>query len=265
MSSSHIYVENVSVEYPIYSANSRSMKRSMLHLSTGGRLGLNRDDRVAVQALRNVSLRFSHGDRVGLVGPNGAGKTTLLRVLAGVYEPVVGAIEINGHVTCLFDLSLGMDAEATGFENITIRGLVLGFTPTQIEARRGEIAEFSGLGPFLGMPLRTYSSGMALRLAFSISTTIKPDILLMDEWIGVGDAAFMRKAEERARTVIGDAGILVLASHSTALIEHVCNRVIWLDAGEVRADGEPREVLSAYLAASDAPETSATSDARSQL
>jgi lipopolysaccharide transport system ATP-binding protein len=239
-------VERVSVNYPIYNADSRSLKRSVIHFSTGGRIGLGAKDRVVVQALKNVSISLEEGDRVGLVGPNGAGKTTLLRVLAGVYEPAVGRLETQGHVVSLFDLMLGMDAEATGDENIVIRGLILGLSPQEIQEKRDEIASFSELGDFLEMPVRTYSAGMALRLAFSVSTAVKPDILLMDEWIGVGDASFVRKAEERARTLIGDAGILVLASHSEALIEQLCNRAIWLEHGEIRADGPTADVLKAY-------------------
>jgi len=247
-----VRLDQVMVEYPIYSAYSRSLKRSVLHVSTGGRLGLNTRDRVVVQALNDVTLHFDQGDRVGLVGANGAGKTTLLRVMAGVYEPVLGKVEINGRVTSLFDLSLGIDPEATGLENILLRGLVLGLTPQQIEEKRDEIIAFSDLGQYIEMPVRTYSAGMGLRLAFAVSTCIRPEILLMDEWIGVGDANFTKKAEERAAALIGDAGIMVIATHSPVLIERTCNRAIWLDHGTVRADGSPREVLSAYDAESRA-------------
>ena len=243
-----VRLDHVMIEYPIYSAYSRSLKRSVLHLSTGGRLGLNTRDRIVVQALQDVTLRFDQGDRVGLVGANGAGKTTLLRVMAGVYEPVLGTVEIHGRVTSLFDLSLGIDPEATGLENILLRGLVLGMTPRQIEEKRDEIIAFSDLGQYIEMPVRTYSAGMGLRLAFAVSTCIRPEILLMDEWIGVGDANFTKKAEERAQALIGDSGIMVIATHSPALIENTCNRAIWLDHGSVRADGSPQEVLRAYYA-----------------
>jgi lipopolysaccharide transport system ATP-binding protein len=241
-----IELDHVSVEYPIYSANGVSLKRSMLSLSTGGRLGLTASDRVVVRALSDISLTFGQGDRVGLVGSNGAGKTTLLRVMAGVYQPLAGTVKVNGCVTSLFDLSLGIDPEATGLENILLRGLVLGLTPQQIREKRDEIIAFSDLGQFIEMPVRTYSAGMGLRLAFAVSTSFKPEILLMDEWISVGDANFTKKAEERAQALIGGSGIMVIASHSPALIQHICNRAIWLDRGTVRADGDPTEVIREY-------------------
>jgi ABC-type polysaccharide/polyol phosphate transport system ATPase subunit len=246
MSLPFIKLDRVTIEYPVYSADSRSLKRSLLNLSSAGRLGLGVDQRVVVRALNDISLDLTHGDRVGLIGVNGAGKTSLLRALAGVYEPIQGSIEINGRVISLFNLTLGMDAEATGYENILIRGLILGLTQGQISAKRREIMDFTELGAFLDMPLRTYSSGMMLRLAFAISTSIVPDILLLDEWIGVGDAGFLRKAEERARALVSEVGILVVASHQIPLLEHVCNRIVWLDGGTVRDDGPTKQVLADY-------------------
>lgn len=241
-----IRLDDVSIEYPIYNTDARSLKRAMLTLPLGGRIGIGSGDRIVVQALRSVSLRFESGDRVGLIGHNGAGKTTLLRVLAGVYEPVTGRTETSGRIASLFDMMLGMDPEATGEENIMIRGLILGLGAEQIRAKRDEIAEFTELGEFLTMPVRTYSTGMRLRLAFAISSCVTPDILLMDEWIGVADESFTRKAEERARALIGDVGILVLATHSLPLMEHICNRVVWLENGAVKADGPPAEILRRY-------------------
>jgi ABC-2 type transport system ATP-binding protein/lipopolysaccharide transport system ATP-binding protein len=247
-----IHLDHVSIEYPIYSSHGRSLKRLMVHASTGGRLGMGDRDRVVVKALSDITLRFEHGERVGLVGPNGAGKTTLLRALTGVYEPVAGSIEINGRVTSLFDLSLGIDPDATGYENIQLRGLIIGLSPAEIEARRQAIADFTELGEFLDMPVRTYSAGMGLRLAFAVSTSLHPEILLMDEWLAVGDAMFLKKAEERTRAFIGEVGVMVTASHSTALLRSICNRVIWLDQGRVVRDGPPGDVIDAYLAASGA-------------
>jgi ABC-type polysaccharide/polyol phosphate transport system ATPase subunit len=248
-----IELNHVTIDYPVYNADSRSLKRSLLHLSTGGQLGLTENDRVVVRALRNITCLLQHGDRVGLIGPNGAGKTTLLRTLAGVYEPVAGSITVNGRVTTLFDLALGMDPEATGYENIMIRGLMIGLKPDEIKSKSEEIAQFTELGRFLEMPMRTYSTGMALRLAFAVSTSVTPEILLMDEWIGVvGDASFVRKANERARNVVGTVSILVVASHSNALLANLCNRVIWLDHGTVRRDGPASDVLREYLTHYDA-------------
>lgn len=243
-----IKLDRVTVEYPIYSAFGRSLKRSVLHLSTGGRLGLENNDRVVVRALEDINLTFDQGDRVGLLGSNGAGKTTFLRLLAGVYEPVSGTVEISGRVTSLFDLWLGIDPESTGTENILLRGLLLGLTPQQIRDRREEITAFADLGDYIHMPVRTYSAGMGLRLAFAVSTSVKPDILLMDEWISVGDANFTKKAEERMNALIGNSGIMVVASHSLELVRHTCNRAIWLDRGAVRADGDPAEVIEEYRA-----------------
>jgi lipopolysaccharide transport system ATP-binding protein len=246
MSDVFMKLDDVVVEYPIYNADARSLKRSVLDLSTGGKIGRGSRDRVVVQALNGVSMEFQHGERIGLVGGNGAGKTTILRVMAGVYEPVKGRVQSSGRISTLFDLSLGMDPEATGEENIMMRGLVLGLSVPQIAAKREEIAEFTELGDFISMPVRTYSAGMALRLAFAVSTCITPDILLMDEWIGVGDAGFQIKAEKRARTLVGDVGIMVIATHSAAMIEALCSRVIWLDKGIVRADGAPADVIKEY-------------------
>lgn len=241
-----IACENVSVAFPLYGGGSRSLKKTLMHLGTGGRVGRDASDRVCVQALSEVSLVIEHGERVGLVGPNGAGKTTLLRVLAGIYEPTYGAVRCEGRVVPLFDPALGMDPEATGYENITLRGLLLGLSPQEIRERAEEVAAFTELADYLAMPVRTYSTGMMLRLAFAISTCIKPEILLMDEWIGLGDAHFLEKAERRMDRVIDSASILVIASHSPAIIKQWCNKAVLLGRGEVVAAGAVDEVLSAY-------------------
>ena len=240
--------DRVSLEFPIYSARGRSLKRSVLQLTTGGRIGLDARDRAVVSALSNISLTAEHGERIGIVGHNGAGKSTILRAIAGVYEPVRGIISVRGKVGSLIDLTLGMDLEATGYENIRIRSLLLGLSPAEIAECTEEIAQATELGEFLSMPIRTYSSGMLLRLAFAISTSIAPDVLLMDEWMGVGDASFLKKAHNRLMGLVGRSGILFLASHSTVTIMENCTRVIWLDKGEMRADGSPGEVLREYEA-----------------
>jgi ABC-type polysaccharide/polyol phosphate transport system ATPase subunit len=241
-----IQLDHVSVQFPIYNANARSLKSRMMHMTTGGRIGRDAGNRVCVEALDDVSLLFEHGDRVGLVGHNGAGKTTLLRVLAGIYEPTLGAIYSEGRAAPMFDISLGIDPEATGFENIMLRGRFFGLEPKQIRARMDEIAAFTELGDYLAMPVRTYSTGMTMRLAFAVSTSIEPEIMLMDEWIGVGDASFVEKAQHRLRELVGRAGILVVASHSTKLLEHTCNKGVLLNAGKVEAVGPIAEVLRAY-------------------
>ena len=244
-----ITCENVSVDYPLYGAGSRSLKKTLMRMGSGGRISRDAGDRVCVQALRDVSLHIDHGERVGIIGSNGAGKTTLLRVLAGIYEPTRGVVRHEGHISPLFDTTLGMDTEATGYENIVLGGLFLGLSPREIRGRTDEIAEFTELGDYLSVPVRTYSTGMMLRLAFAVSTCIDPEILLMDEWIGVGDAHFLEKAERRMERLVGQSRILVIASHSDALIKRLCNKVVLLDHGEVKAIGLVADVLDRYNAA----------------
>lgn len=241
-----LHLENVTVEFPIYNAGTRSLKHKVMNIGSGGRLSRDAGNRITVVALRDVSALLKHGDRVGLVGRNGAGKTTLLRAMAGIYEPSYGNVTCSGQLATMFDVTLGMDIEGTGFENIYRRGVILGLTRQQIDARMDDIIQFTELGDYLRIPVRTYSSGMLLRLAFAISTTIEPDILLMDEWIGVGDAHFIRKAEERLQRLVDRSGILVLASHSEDLMRKVCNRVIHLEQGRVVADGPTEQVLESY-------------------
>lgn len=242
----NIRLESVTVDFPIYSARTRSLKTSLLHKGTGGRIGNNAESVLCVRALEDVSLTIEHGDRVGLVGHNGSGKTTLLRVLAGVYEPPQGRVWRQGRVTSLIDVGLGIDHETTGYENIMTRGLLLGLTPKDIQKRTDEIAAFSELGEYLALPVRTYSTGMLMRLTFAVCTCIKPEILLMDEWLSVGDAAFVEKAERRLEAFIDRAGILVLASHDLELLGRVCTKGILLDAGRVRASGPIEDVAGEY-------------------
>ncbi|MBM3486315.1 MAG: ABC transporter ATP-binding protein [Alphaproteobacteria bacterium] len=246
-----ITLDRVSVDFPVYSGggSGRSLKRFAMRRATGGRFGRGITDRVVVHALADVTLAFRHGDRVGLVGRNGAGKTTLLRVIAGVYEPTRGTIVRAGHVAPLFDPTLGMDLDATGFENIVLRGLLLDIPIADIKARMDEIAAFTELGDHLSLPVRTYSSGMTLRLAFAVSTCFDPEILVMDEWIGVGDAHFIEKAERRLESFIGRSSVLVVASHSEPLLRRLCNKAVLLDAGRVAAFGPVAEIFAAYNAA----------------
>lgn len=235
------------VEIPIFNANSRSLKTQLMQIATGGKLTSDYSGHVVVRALHDLNFKLADGDRVGLVGHNGAGKSTLLRVLSGVYAPTLGQVHLQGQVASLIDVSLGIDHEATGRENIFLRGALLGLSKKEINAKLDEIVEFSELGDFIDMPVRTYSSGMHLRLAFSVSTVIRPEILLMDEWLSVGDEGFKHKAEARMAELVKSTKILVIASHSRDLIMHTCNRVLWLEHGALKMDGKPEEVCAAYF------------------
>ena len=229
-----IYARDLVVEFPIYGATGhRSFKKSLLNMATGGALSIDAAKHTVVRALDNLNFEFHEGDRVGLVGHNGSGKTTLLQVLAGIYEPVSGELKVNGRATSMLGISLGMDAEATGLENIYLRGKLMGLTERKIDAMVDEIADFSGIGEYLNLPLRTYSSGMAMRLAFSVSTSIEADIILMDEWLSVGDADFNKKAEGRLNKMVDSARLLVLASHSPELVKNQCNLILTFEHGRI--------------------------------
>jgi lipopolysaccharide transport system ATP-binding protein len=200
-----------------------------------------------VKALSDLTFTFSDNDRVGLLGHNGAGKSTLLRTIAGVYSPTEGEVQIDGSVGSLIDVSLGINPEATGRENIYVRGQLLGLTKGEIRKVYDDIVQFADLGDFTEVPVRTYSTGMHLRLAFAVSTVVRPEILLMDEWLSVGDEEFKVKAEDRLGRLVSDTKILIIATHSRSLIEQVCNRVVWLEHGKVRMDGPALEVAKAYF------------------
>ncbi len=234
-----IVAKDAVVEFPIYTGMHRSLKSAVLNATTGGRLARDAANRIAVRALDGVSFELRAGDRVGLMGHNGAGKSTLLRMLSGIYEPISGSLKVEGRVATLLELQLGIDPDATGYENILLRGVMAGLKLREIRARIDEIAEFTELGDYLGMPVRTYSSGMLLRLAFAVSTSVEADILLMDEWLSVGDAEFSKKASARLQQLVERTPILVIASHSKELIGRVCNRVFELEHGQVheRAPG----------------------------
>ena len=188
-----------------------------------------------VTALKEVSFALEAGDRLGLVGANGAGKTTLLKVLAGIFEPTGGELRVSGRTDSLFNINLGFRKEATGRRNIVLRGLINGWSMAEIDAKMDEIIAFSELGDFIDVPLKAYSQGMAARLAFSVATSLEPEILLMDEWIGAGDARFQAKAKERMNAIAEKAGIIVLASHNHKLLQRTCNKILELEAGRVVA------------------------------
>ena len=229
----YIKAQDLVVEFPIFDTPHRSLKQTVLNATTGGRIGRDAGNRIVVRGVDSVSFEIRQGDRVGLIGHNGAGKTTLLRVLSGIYEPLSGELVVQGRTATLLDLSLGIDPDATGNENIVLRGIIAGLHPQEIRRRLPEIAEFTGLGDYLEMPLRTYSSGMRLRLAFAVSTSIQADVLLMDEWLSVGDESFSQKAAARLDELVRRSPILVLASHSHSLVSRVCNRAFRMERGKL--------------------------------
>jgi ABC-2 type transport system ATP-binding protein len=239
-----ITTKDACVDFPIFDAKSRSLKKTVMGL-VGGNIAS--ESKVPIiEALRDITLHLEHGARVALVGHNGAGKTTLLRLLAGIYEPTRGVAEIRGRVAPIFDLGVGMDPEITGLENIMIRGLFLGMTRRQMEERVDDIAEFTELGDFLRMPLRTYSTGMRVRLALGVVTSIDPEILLLDEGIGAVDAAFLEKSKRRLSELVDRSGLLVFASHSDEFLRELCDTAIWMEHGQVRQQGHIEEILQAY-------------------
>lgn len=235
-----IVAENVVIEFPIYDAGHRSLKKQLLSATTGGRIARDAQNRMTVRALDGISFEIHPGDRVGLMGHNGAGKTTLLRALSGVYEPITGSLSIQGSMASLLDVSLGIDPEASGYENIVLRALLMGLKPDEIERRLGGIAQFSELGQYLDMPVRTYSAGMQLRLAFAVSTSVDADILLMDEWLIVGDSDFQPKAKRRMDELVERAKILVIASHDHSLLKQNCNRFFQLEHGKFKTSPSNR-------------------------
>jgi len=239
-----IHVDNASIDFPIFDAKSRSLKKTVLGL-VGGNIAT--EAKVpTIEALRDITLDLEHGARVGLVGHNGAGKSTLLRLLSGIYEPTRGRATVDGRVAPVFDLGVGMDPEISGYENIIIRGLFLGMTRKQMEKRVDDIADFTELGDFLAMPLRTYSTGMRVRLALGVVTSIDPEILLLDEGIGAVDAAFLEKARTRLNDLVARSGLLVFASHSDEFLGELCDTGIWMEQGRVKAHGPLRDVVRAY-------------------
>jgi lipopolysaccharide transport system ATP-binding protein len=229
-----ITARNLSVDFPIFGMTSnRSFKKSLMNIATGGALAKDASNRVSVRALDDLSFDFYEGDRIGLVGHNGCGKSTLLQVLAGIYEPTSGELTVEGRITSMLGITLGMDAEATGLDNIYLRGRILGLKKTTIDGMVDEIADFAGIGEFLHLPMRTYSSGMSMRLAFAVATSVEAEIILMDEWLSVGDADFVSKAKARLTSLVDKARLVVIASHDHAIISDQCNKVIRLEHGKI--------------------------------
>lgn len=244
-----IEAQNLSLHYPLMGGadkhiNSERVPESVV---TVGR-------KKYILALRNLSFQINKGHNVGLIGRNGSGKSTLLRVLGGIYTPTGGRVETSGKVSSLFGMNLGIQPDATGRENVVLRGTIKGWSRRKLEEKIPEIIEFSELEEFIDLPLRTYSDGMRMRLLFAIATVFSPEILLLDEWIGAGDAKFQSKAKDRMNSLVSTAGITVIASHNRGLIQSVCDRGIWLHKGVLRAYGPIGDVykeMDAFFAKHD--------------
>lgn len=243
MDNCYIKLQNVDLYYPSHIYNATTLKQEVFSLL---KLQKKKEKLDNVHALRNFSLTVKEGEKLGIIGHNGAGKSTLLRTMAGIYPIKSGSLEVKGEIRSLFDLALGFDLESTGRENIMYRGLLLGETPNTIRQQEQDIIDFAGLGEFIDYPIRSYSSGMLIRLAFAISTSISGEILLLDEVIAAGDASFTAKAKERMTGLMSQAKILVLVSHDLTTIKDVCNRVILLKQGQIIKDGNPQEVIKYY-------------------
>lgn len=228
-----IKAHNLSLNFPVYSHHSRSFKNSMINKALGGFIEKKNQSHFSISALNNINFELNAGDRLGIQGHNGSGKTTLLRVLAGVYKNYTGQLMVRGSISSLIDISLGMDPEATGYENIRMRGIMMGLSLKQIKNLEDEIADFSELGVYLNLPIRTYSTGMHMRLGFSVSTAIKSEIVIMDEWLSVGDDNFKAKAEKRLKEFLTEKSILILASHSPELINKICNKKLEICHGKI--------------------------------
>ena len=235
-----IRLDKVSLNYPLIGAKRREG-------DSAARVGSQRT-RSGIEALHEISFELGQGERLGLIGHNGSGKTTLLKVLAGVLHPDEGEMDIRGEVAALFNLGVGVRADATGERNIILRGLAHGLSLQEARDKIAEISEFTGLQDYIDLPVRTYSAGMQMRLIFALATAFGQDILILDEWIGAGDAAFAHKVAERLDALVARAGITVLASHRPALIKQQCSQALWLERGQVRALGPADEVVDAYVA-----------------
>ena len=243
----YIKLDQASVVLPVFNSSSRSITNTLVSAATGGALTDQKGGHVSIEALKNLNLEIVSGERLGIVGHNGAGKSTLLRLLSGIYEPSSGVISRSGSVASLVDISLGINPESTGRENIFLRGKLMGLSKAEIDQKIDESIEFSELGDYINLPVRIYSSGMLLRLAFSVSTAITADILIMDEWLSVGDGSFAERSSNRLQELVDNSDILIIASHNRALIEKVCNRVIWLEHGSIKMMGSMKEIASQYF------------------
>lgn len=255
MPGNYLSVRNVSLRFRVYGVGGLSLKKQIISFGTGGRLARDANNHFVVEALNNVSFDLEEGDRLGIVGSNGSGKSTLLRVLAGIFRPQDGAVRSQGRLAAIIDPSVALDPQATGYENIQTRAILMGISGPDRVALTEHVSRVSELGDYLAMPVHTYSSGMIMRLNFALSIAVSPEILLMDEWLSVTDRSFRAKAESEMQKLVERSSILVLASHDLKLIERVCNRGLYLGEGAVRHIGPIAETLAAYREDVPAEET----------
>ena len=240
----HIKLNDASVSFAIYNGKTRSVRTEVFR-AIGGKIS-SVDSTIWVRAIDGINLEINEGDRVGIIGHNGAGKSTILKLMSGIYEPTAGSAKIDGYISSLTDITMGMDPESTGYENIIMRCVFMGMSFSEAKLKADEIIEFSELREYIDLPARTYSTGMFLRLAFTVATCITPDILILDEMIGTGDASFIEKARIRMMDLINRTRIMVLSSHNTQIMRDICNRGIWMEKGRVIMDGEINKVMDAY-------------------
>ncbi len=239
----------VTLDYAVYSVRAQSLRSSVLGMAVGGRFMKDQHDVTVIRALSNVSFKVEEGDRLGLVGHNGSGKTSLLKVIAGIYEPTEGVVSIKGRLTSMINVGAGLDHEASGMQNIYNMGLMRMVPKRVMKERVPKIVEFAELGAFIHMPVKTYSAGMVARLVFSVATELDPEILVLDEWLGAGDAAFREKAAQRMDRFVQNAKIVVIASHDVGLIQKVCNKVCVLQGGRVTYFGPTQDYYEHHAAA----------------
>ncbi len=236
-----VKVENLSVTYRTSYEKVPTFKSALKRLGKGERVVKE------VEALKEVSFEINHGTVLGVIGHNGAGKSTLMRAIAGILPPSAGRIEVHGRISTLLALGVGFNPALSGRENVMLGGLAAGLTRAEVDERYEEIAEFAGLGDFIEMPMRTYSSGMFSRLAFSVAVHMEPDVLIIDEALSAGDAAFKKKAARKMDELMGQARTLLLVSHALSTIKDMCNDAIWLDHGRMMRRGDPTDMVNAYL------------------
>jgi ABC-type polysaccharide/polyol phosphate transport system ATPase subunit len=243
-----IEVRNVRVDLPVYNANVRSLRKVLMKATVGGAMLQSGESKVFIRALADVSIKIEDGDRVGLIGGNGAGKTTLLKVMAGVLTPSSGAVAVHGSVSAALNIGLGIDPEISGRENIFLMGYYRGLTRKQIEANIDGIVATADLGNFINLPVMTYSAGMIGRLTFAVATAFNADVLLMDEWLLAGDAAFMENAFAKTVKLVESARIVVIATHNMSAVREYCNKAVYLSGGRVLAVGTAHDIVAQYEA-----------------